>query len=388
MFSGCSGLTGDLPSDYFSGCTALKNINGHFNECSGITGSIRTSIWSDCNNIETCASLFNGCTGLGGIAGEMQEIPRDFFRGKFNLTDASYMFNRCENLTFALMPEKENDNPWFVDCRKLFKINGIFANCKQCYSAIPSRLFEVWDNDGNPIDTFMTEASGVFSGCSLLVDGIPENLFDKFIKVRDLSNFFNGCVNLTGGIPDKLFANCYSLAYVDGMFQNCVKLGRYVEDITEQSPYFCSEELLWNCTNLVSASSMFNMGANGTRLRGEIPPLLFRTCSKLSRIDGIFGWCNLLTGTLDAQLFANNGNLTNVNNAFRGCGGLNEISGLLFSNSKNPKITNFDETFRGCGNLTGSAPTLWSQFANAEGLYCFNGCTKLDNYDEIPEQWK
>ena len=30
MFAECSGISGDLPSDYFKGCTALQNINNHF----------------------------------------------------------------------------------------------------------------------------------------------------------------------------------------------------------------------------------------------------------------------------------------------------------------------------------------------------------------------
>ena len=64
------------------------------------------------------------------------------------------------------------------------------------------------------------------------------------------------------------------------------------------------------------------------------------------------------------------------------------MSGGLFSNTNNPLITNFYETFKGCSKLTGTAPTLWMQFSNASGGACFNGCTKLDNYADIPDQWK
>lgn len=388
MFSGCSGISGDLPSDYFKGCTALQNIDSHFQNCSGITGSITTSMWEDCSNIVYANYLFAGCSGIGGIAGAMQEIPKDFFRGKFNLSEAIGMFDGCSQLTFSLMPKEDTDIPWFVDCRKLSKISYMFRNCQNCYSEIPSRLFEVWDNDGNVIESFIAEASGLFSGCRLIQGEIPGNLFDKFVKVRDLSGFFHGCENLTGGIPDELFANCYSLAYANSMFSGCKRLGRYAEDITIENPYFCSEELLWNCTNLVSVASMFSHG-NGTSLRGEIPPLLFRTCTKLQDISGVFYGCGLLTGGLDSQLFANNGRLTNAQEAFLGCSGLNgELSANLFTFSKNPNITNFYKTFSGCGNLTGSAPPLWSQFSGANGTYCFSGCSKLENYDAIPDQWK
>ena len=117
--------------------------------------------------------------------------------------------------------------------------------------------------------------------------------------------------------------------------------------------------------------------------------MLFRTCTKLQNISGIFYGCGLLTGGLDAQLYANNGKITNAQEAFLGCSGLNgEISANLFTFSKNPNITNFYRTFAGCGKLTGSAPPLWSQFSGANGTYCFAGCNKLENYDTIPDQWK
>ena len=126
-----------------------------------------------------------------------------------------------------------------------------------------------------------------------------------------------------------------------------------------------------------------------TSLRGDIPPMLFRANTKLAKINGIFAGCSLLTGGLDGQLFARNGKLENVNSAFHGCSGLRgELSGGLFSNTNNPLITNFGETFRGCSNLIGTAPTLWMQFSNANGSACFGGCTKLDNYADIPDQWK
>ena len=39
-------------------------------------------------------------------------------------------------------------------------------------------------------------------------------------------------------------------------------------------------------------------------------------------------------------------------------------------------------------NIQGTAPSLWTQFSNANGGGCFNGCTKLSNYADIPSQWK
>ena len=144
-----------------------------------------------------------------------------------------------------------------------------------------------------------------------------------------------------------------------------------------------------NCTNFISASNTLNMGKYGTKMKGEIPPTLFMTCSRLENTSYIFAHCYGLTGGLDGQLFAKCARLTNASGTFYGCSGLNgEISGALYSDTKNPKITNFVETFKGCSKLTGTAPTLWIQFSSANRTQCFNGCTKLDNYADIPDGWK
>ena len=389
-FDGCTEISGDLPSDYFAGCTALQEIQSHFRGCTGLTGTPQTSMWIDCENITNASYLFAGCSGLGGLAGATQEIPKDFYRRKYRLIDISGMWQGCNQLQFSLMPLRDTDNPWFVDCRQLAKINYLFDNCSNLSSVIPERLFEVWDEDGSIMETLITEAEGVFRNCQLLTGDIPANLFEKFIKVRSLSNFFQNCRNLNGGIPDTLFSNCYSLVYANNMFQHCSGIGKYTDEITKESPYFCSEELFWNCPNLLEVQNMFYMyNGWGTSLRGDIPPMLFRANTKLAKINGIFAGCGLLTGGLDGQLFARNGKLENVNSAFHGCSGLRgELSGGLFSNTNNPLITNFGETFRRCSNLTGTAPTLWMQFSNANGSACFGGCTKLDNYADIPDQWK
>ena len=111
-----------------------------------------------------------------------------------------------------------------------------------------------------------------------------------------------------------------------------------------------------NVNNLVSVANMFDSNLNGTSLRGDIPPLLFRTCTKLQDISNVFAYCTLLTGGLDSQLFANNGRLTNTQEAFVGCNNLKgELSANLFTFSKNPNITNFGGTINGCSKLTGSA---------------------------------
>ena len=381
-FLGCNALSGDIPNGYFEGCTNLTDIHGHFQSCSGLTGAIPSNFWSDCRNIADASFLFSGCTGLGGTS-SLQEIPKDFFANKFRLDNASYMFAECNQLQFLLQSE------WFKDCRLLTKISRIFSGCTNAAGEIPGDLFTVRDEHGEIMETVMLEEAGVFNVCQYLNGEIPGNLFDKFLKVRDLSYFFYNCENLQGGIPDELFANCYQVTNMNYMFYSCNKLGKYADEITEETPYFCNEYLLMNCTNLLSVSNMFNMYNDGTQLRGQIPPTLFMTCTKLESTSYMFAYCNLLTGGLDGQLFARCSKLKTCSGTFYSCSGLNgELSGALYSDTNNPLITTFTECFLGCSKLTGNAPTLWSQFSGAERVRCFQGCTKLDNYASIPDQWK
>ena len=36
----------------------------------------------------------------------------------------------------------------------------------------------------------------------------------------------------------------------------------------------------------------------------------------------------------------------------------------------------------------GTTPALWISHSSANGGGCFANCSKLDNYSEIPDQWK
>ena len=379
-FYGCSSISGEIPEGFFEGCTNLADVHSLFDGCTGLIGAIPTSFWRNCRNIADASWLFSNCTGLGNT-GSTQEIPKDFFAEKYRLDNANGMFQGCSQLQFQLQPK------WFKDCRLLTKISQIFYNCKNLAGEIPEDLFVTIGENGEEIETVMLEAAGVFYNCQYLSGEIPGNLFAKFLKVRDLSNFFYQCYNLQGGIPDELFANCYQLTNINYMFYRCERIGKYDDEFTE-NPYFCSEYLFMNCTNLMYANHVFNMWEVGEKLKGQIPPTLFMTCTKLQEIVSLFAYCNLLTGELSNQLFAKCPQLTKCNGTFYYCSGLTSISSGLFSDKTNPKITTFVECFAGCSNLKGTAPALWSQFSGADRTRCFSGCTKLDNYNEIPDGWK
>ena len=147
---------------------------------------------------------------------------------------------------------------------------------------------------------------------------------------------FAGCGNLTGSIPVGLFGNI-SGAPALWMF------------------YYT----FYNCGNLT----------------GSIPSGLFGNISGTPAdwmFAGTFYGCSNLTGAIPSGLFGN-------------------ISGA-------PAPYMFYETFYNCSNLTGESALmpdgvthLYEQFPTASGTQCDNcylGATGLDDYDDIPAEWK
>ena len=79
---------------------------------------------------------------------------------------------------------------------------------------------------------------------------------------------------------------------------------------------------------------------------------------------------------------------------FSGCTSLTSIPADLFANRT--QVESFLGTFRGCINLTGEPIPLWERVPNGsengyegipDGAGCYEKCTKLTNYESIPEYW-
>ena len=56
-------------------------------------------------------------------------------------------------------------------------------------------------------------------------------------------------------------------------------------------------------------------------------------------------------------------------------------------------VSNLEFTFQNQANLTGKVPLIdgkkpWDASLGISGISCFKGCTMLDEYNEIPDNWK
>ena len=187
------------------------------------------------------------------------------------------------------------------------------------------------------------------------------------------------------------------------------------------------DNILQNCGSVTklgkkiygSYTSNFNMNLSEQKYTAMLSYL-----TNLSEVHRLFDWDNevIATFTTTCGIFKNNPGLTNIEEAFANSK-LQTIPADEFSNNKelvnvskvflnsteltnmpnfleNKKITNFSQAFDGCSKLTGSTPTdengykLWQRAgkqgypSTINGQHCFRGCTQLDDYDEIPNNWK
>ena len=221
-----------------------------------------------------------------------------------------------------------------------------------------------------------------------------KNLFSRY-------GTFNGYFE--GSYADS--TNWYKIKNItdvdDNILQNCgsvTKLGRKING---------------------SYTSTFNMNLSEQKYTAMLSYL-----TNLSEVHRLFDWDNevIATFTTTCGIFKNNPGLTNIEEAFANSK-LQTIPADEFSNNKelvnvskvflnskeltnmpnfleNKKITNFSQAFDGCSKLTGSTPTdengykLWQRAgkqgypSTINGQHCFRGCTQLDDYDEIPNNWK
>lgn len=383
-------ISGEIPPDLFKNCKLVDSLRGFFSSTQ-VTGEIPTNLLNNCNNLIRISALFENCKGLTGA------IPPNLLRNKPKITLADRVFKGCVNLI------SEIPQGFLDDCIAITDVSEMFYNCSGLFGQIPKRVstFEEIPNPENPEETITVErvskygifdnsselltANGVFYNCYNLRSEIPETLLINATKITSVDYLFYKCVYLYGGIPKKLFNNCFNLQSANYTFSNCVSLQEYIID--EDNPYAVPEDLFANNFNLTTAIGTFRMDGQGnphpSRLEGAIPPNLFRSNTKLTNIEGMF--CAApVSGDIDGNLFRYNTLLENASWLFWNSK-LNSLGSNLFSTCG--KIKNLSYTFAGNTTLRGNAPRLWESTATTFAR-CFQSCTGLDNYAQIPDNWK
>ena len=236
-FSSCSGLTGTIPGDLFSGISSAPISNMFyqtFSNCSGLTGSIPENLFSGISGVPAnnmFQQTFRGCSGLSGTdiddpdqPGYKYAIPPTLFSG-ISGSPTTQMFY------------------------------ATFSGCSELSGTIPKNLFS--GISGKPALSMFQD---LFSYDAKLVGSIPGNLFDGISGAPADSMFtgtFINCTNLTGSIPENLFSGIVGkLAYRSfvSTFAGCINLGK--DRIGGTSTYYIPPELFAGIDKTSTATDM------------------------------------------------------------------------------------------------------------------------------------
>ena len=345
---------------------------------------------------------------------ELKKIPVHINKSFKNVTDFSFAFCDCTNLT-------EIPEGLFDYCIKVTSFEGTFSKCKGL-SVIPEGLFDncpevtsfsytfadwhllttipegLFDNN-----TKVKSFRGTFNHSNYnnypLLKSIPEGLFDKCTEVTDFSYTFS-CIRGEGAlvnIPKGLFDYNTKVTSFEGMFSGC----RYLEGIPAGLFDHCTEAVDFDgtfqgCHNIAeipaglfknnTKAESFIATFNECKKIETIPEKLFANCPNIEFFTSVFESCNKIT-EIPQELFRYNTKAKKFEKAFYQCSALTEIPDGLFDNC--PEVTNFQGTFYECINLTTIPSGLFDYNTKVTsfgfetyGGGCFELCTKLQS---IPE---
>ena len=118
----------------------------------------------------------------------------------------------------------------------------------------------------------------------------------------------------------------------------------------------------------------------------EIPEWLFSKKVN-SKTMSVFYYDDTITD-IPENLFINNTEIKNLINTFDRCEGINRIPSNLLNN--NNKVIDVSRMFMNCKNLETIPIEIINKVMNDSINYdsMFYGCTKADNYNNIPDRFK
>lgn len=443
MFEGCSNLTTispifkdktDLPSlhSMFKDCNIQTIPNNMFN--SSYEGVENTPTEMFANNVNlTNYPVFNGLP--------MWKMPPFFFT-EITWTHA---FSGCPLIAnkvpiqwggilggdpakFKVVIPRENytytysnytENTMSVITLKSNGAKGMSTNGELLFPNPGTYTLEIYYTGQNNFEVYIPDIATEVIDWGNAQDIQPESFTDRgyphsnplldfhLTKLPYGKNLFQryGTINgyLEGAYTDS--TNWYKIKNItdadDNILQNCgsvTKLGKKINgSYTSNFNMNLSEQkytaMLSYLTNLSEVHRLFDWNneviATFTTTCG-----IFKNNPGLTNIEEAFAYSKLQTIPVDE--FSNNKELVNVSKVFLNSTELTNMPNFL----ENKKITNFSQAFDGCSKLTGSTPTdengykLWQRSgkegypATINGQHCFRGCTQLDDYDEIPSNWK
>ena len=125
------------------------------------------------------------------------------------------------------------------------------------------------------------------------------------------------------------------------------------------------------CSSLTTIQEGFTLGNSVTDCSG-----MFLVCSSLTTIPSTFTIPNSVT--ICSHMFAECSSLTS------------DISNMWPEEFTYTETIHVEYMFYNCSKVVGTVPgdKLWNSGKTFISAGCFNGCTSLTNYNDIPAGWK
>ena len=165
-------------------------------------------------------------------------------------------------------------------------------------------------------------------------------------------------------IPNSV-TNCF------GMFSGCSSLTTIPSTFTIPNSVTICSNMFFECSSLTTIQEGFTLGNSVTDCSG-----MFLVCSSLTTIPSTFTIPNSVT--ICSHMFAECSSLTS------------DISNMWPEEFTYTETIHVEYMFYNCSKVVGTVPgdKLWNSGKTFISAGCFNGCTSLTNYNDIPAGWK
>ncbi len=190
----------------------------------------------------------------------------------------------------------------------------------------------------------------------------PRSMKDR----KSFSSLVRYSTNLIS-LPSGLFRYCEGINNLYGAFWDCRALATL------------PPQLLLGCENVTHIQQLFRRTA-----LIDLPEDLFIYTPNVESLSFVFSHITTMQRFPDG-IFAPLTKLREVDGMCWENTGLVGIQRDLFANLP---VENFGQAFWYCTGIVEDIPPYWTDFPNADGNGCFEGCRNAPNYSSIPEVWR
>jgi len=321
----------------------------------------------DIRNVSDATEMFMNCTSLN----RLPELDNR------NVQTMDRMFQGCSSMTGSVNPEHywwKGVNSYvdcFKDCTMLYNYDEIPAEWKGVVIPIESiemeyKFFETTKDQRNanaiclPDDT--TQSEVLWSSSDETIATVEHGSVNRVgygTVTITCTSAYNSDISdsMTIVFSEPGHSNITPVIYVTKGSKNICINGWYTDDYQDEIVDSLVEETLENGYIKCTCTP-----------KDTITEISFDNGSDLIEVI-----------QLDTSY------VTQLNGTFDGCTSLQAIPDIDYSN-----IWNMYCTFNNCSSMTGYAhpDKFWNNPNVTMFEQCFQGCTSLDNYNDIPDDWK